>query len=220
MRTTNKYINTLSQLLLCVNSDHTLPQSGILFLWDSKLLSPVTSFYFFFLDIFRSLKWPSWVQGGNYRQQTEFPWERIPPLETVAVAWTRNCACSAHRRTRSSPLKRWRASVVNTAQLKLTHTSDPGALWVLNTGIRFESFQSFCYGTYRRQVECYFVMNMQESQFNLSRVQLSMGKAKSNFCDWCDNQWHSEGGLHFNPPPLNLEGPPKSYQIQPDCENC
>ena len=28
------------------------------------------------------------------------------------------------------------------------------------------------------------------------------------------------GGLGFKPPPLNSEGPPKSYQTQPDCENC
>ena len=178
---------------------------------EHQTLLRLSPFFFFF---WAYLKWPSWVQGGNYRQQTELPWERIPPLETEAAAWTRNCACSGHRRTRSSPLQRWRASVVNTAQLKLIHTSDPGAFCVLNTGtsfnplnaelnpichllalledhhilhisrIRVKSVQSFCYGTWRRQVERCFVMNTQESQFNSSRVQISMGKAKSNFRDW------------------------------------
>ena len=37
-----------------------------------------------------------------------------------------------------------------------------------------------------------------------------------------DRQWRTEGGGGvFNPPPpRNSEGPPKSYQTQPDCENC
>ena len=36
-------------------------------------------------------------------------------------------------------------------------------------------------------------------------------------------QWRTEGwgGLRCsNPPPRNSEGPPKSCQTQPDCENC
>ena len=33
------------------------------------------------------------------------------------------------------------------------------------------------------QVEGYFVMNMQKSKFDSSRVQISMGIVKSNFCD-------------------------------------
>ena len=34
-------------------------------------------------------------------------------------------------------------------------------------------------------------------------------------------QWRTEGGFGvFNPPPRNSEGPPKSCQTQPDCENC
>jgi len=37
-------------------------------------------------------------------------------------------------------------------------------------------------------------------------------------------QWRTkgEGGWGFisSPPPRNSEGPPKSYQTQPDCENC
>ena len=38
-----------------------------------------------------------------------------------------------------------------------------------------------------------------------------------------DDQWRTEGGFRgFNPPPhpRNSEGPPKSCQTQPDCENC
>ena len=36
------------------------------------------------------------------------------------------------------------------------------------------------------------------------------------------HQWRTEegGGWGFNPPPRNSEVPPKSCQIQPDCENC
>ena len=36
------------------------------------------------------------------------------------------------------------------------------------------------------------------------------------------HQWRAEGGFgRFNPPPpRNSEGPPKSCQTQPDCENC
>ena len=35
-------------------------------------------------------------------------------------------------------------------------------------------------------------------------------------------QWRTEGRGGFQPPPhpRNSEGPPKSYQTQPDCENC
>ena len=35
-------------------------------------------------------------------------------------------------------------------------------------------------------------------------------------------QWRTEGGFGGSTPPspLNSEGPPKSCQIQPDCENC
>jgi len=36
-------------------------------------------------------------------------------------------------------------------------------------------------------------------------------------------QWHTEGGGVWGvqtPPPRNSEGPPKSCQTQPDCENC
>jgi len=38
----------------------------------------------------------------------------------------------------------------------------------------------------------------------------------------CMYQWRTEGGFGvLNPPPLrNSKGPPKSCQIQPDCENC
>jgi len=33
--------------------------------------------------------------------------------------------------------------------------------------------------------------------------------------------WHTGGGgFKFLPPPRNSEGPPKSCQTQPDCENC
>jgi len=32
------------------------------------------------------------------------------------------------------------------------------------------------------------------------------------------NQWRTEWGV--NPPPRNSEGPPESFQTQPDCENC
>ena len=36
-----------------------------------------------------------------------------------------------------------------------------------------------------------------------------------------DNRWRTEGGLGGStPPPRNSEGPPKSCQTQPDCENC
>ena len=35
------------------------------------------------------------------------------------------------------------------------------------------------------------------------------------------NHWRTEGGVGgFKPPPRNSEGPPKSCQTQPDCENC
>jgi len=35
------------------------------------------------------------------------------------------------------------------------------------------------------------------------------------------SHWRTEGGLEvFKPPPRNYEGPPKSCQTQPDCENC
>jgi len=34
-------------------------------------------------------------------------------------------------------------------------------------------------------------------------------------------QWRTDGGLgSSNPPPRNSEGPPKSCQTQPNCENC
>ena len=36
-------------------------------------------------------------------------------------------------------------------------------------------------------------------------------------------QWHTKGRVGLgglNPPPRNSEGPPKSCQTQPDCENC
>ena len=33
-------------------------------------------------------------------------------------------------------------------------------------------------------------------------------------------QWRTEGGVGVLNPPRNSEGPPKSCQIQPDCENC
>jgi len=33
------------------------------------------------------------------------------------------------------------------------------------------------------------------------------------------DQWRTEGGWGFNPPG-NSEGPSKSCQTQPDCENC
>ena len=35
-------------------------------------------------------------------------------------------------------------------------------------------------------------------------------------------QWRTERGEFgvFNPPPRNSDGPPKSCQTQPDCENC
>ena len=33
----------------------------------------------------------------------------------------------------------------------------------------------------------------------------------------CQTQWRTEGGFK---PPRNSEGPPKSCQTQPDCENC
>jgi len=34
------------------------------------------------------------------------------------------------------------------------------------------------------------------------------------------DQWRTEGGIleGSTPPPRNSEGPPKSYQTQPDCE--
>ena len=37
-----------------------------------------------------------------------------------------------------------------------------------------------------------------------------------------ENQWRTEGGFGVFKPPLrrNSEGPPKSYQTQPECENC
>ena len=33
-------------------------------------------------------------------------------------------------------------------------------------------------------------------------------------------QWRTEGGGWGVQPPQNSEGPPKSCQTQPDCENC
>ena len=33
-------------------------------------------------------------------------------------------------------------------------------------------------------------------------------------------QWRTEGGVWVFKPPRNSEGPPKSCQTQPDCENC
>jgi len=34
-------------------------------------------------------------------------------------------------------------------------------------------------------------------------------------------QWRTEGGWDVQtPPPRNSEGPPKSSQTHPDCENC
>ena len=38
----------------------------------------------------------------------------------------------------------------------------------------------------------------------------------------CTDQWRTEGKgvLGFNPLPQNSESPPKSYQIQLDCEKC
>jgi len=47
-----------------------------------------------------------------------------------------------------------------------------------------------------------------------------MSEAKSTCIIW--HQWRTEGGLggFKPPPPRNSEGPTKSCQTQPDCENC